>query len=280
MKFIKLVYMCVLSLSITNFGFAQVDEKIKGDRDVTIKQTYMDAFNSIIIKNDFEVKIAYNSKPSVEIEADDNLHEIINVSVIDGVLNISADKRIISKKKLVITVNYSDNLQTIELYDDTELRSLTSLELKDFTLKVENNSRAYLNIKANSFHFSAAGKSKSRLNIVADSTKFVLSDNSKIDMLVSGRKSSFDLYQRADVIIEGDAESTFLRLDNSSNFLGKNYNIKNADLLIESSSNAIMNVETLLKLKASGNSETYIYGSPKIELTLFSDTAKLHKKEN
>lgn len=280
MKFVKLVYICVFSLCLTSFGFAQVEEKIKGNRDVTIKQTYLDAFNSLVIKDDFEVKIAYNSKPSVEIEADNNLHDVIDISVAEGVLNISTDKRITSKKKLVITVNYSDNLQNVELYGDTELRSLTSMEMKNFSLKVENNSRAYLNIKARNFKFLASGKSKSRLNVVADSTSFILSDNSNIDVLVTGKKSSFDLYQRADVTIEGDVENSILRLDNSSNFLGKNYTIKNADILIESSSNAILNIESLLKIRASGSSEIFVYGSPKIDLDLFTDTAKLHKKEN
>lgn len=278
MKLIKLLCILVFSLGIFNFGFSQTKEKIKGSRDVTINQTYVDNFNSLIIKDNFEVKIAYNSKPSVEIEADDNLHSVIDIEVEAGSLSISTEKRITSKKKLIITVNYSDSLENIELYNDAELRSLTSMELTDFTLKVENNSRAYLNIKSNSFNFSSSGKSKSRLNIVADTTSFVLSDNSKIDALVSGKTSSFDLYQSADASIEGDVESTIIRLDNASNFLGKNYSIKNADVLIESSSDATLNIETLLTLRASGSSETYVYGEPKINLDVLTDTAKLQKK--
>ena len=58
----KLIYLCVFSFGIINFGYSQVLEKIKGNRDVTIKQTYVDDFNSLIVKNDFEVKIAYNIK--------------------------------------------------------------------------------------------------------------------------------------------------------------------------------------------------------------------------
>jgi len=279
MKLEKLLYILLFSFGIINFTFGQTKEKIKGNRDVTIKQTYVDDFNSLIIKDDFEVKIAYNSKPSVEVEADSNLHDVITISVDNGSLNISTDRRITSKKKLIITINYGENLNNIELYNDTELSSLTSMELNDLNLKVENNSRAYLNIKANSLSFTSSGRSKSRLNIVADSTTFVLSDNSKIDALVSGKTSSFDLYQSADATIEGDAENTAIRLDNSSNFLGKNYSIKNADVLIESASDATLNVETLLILKASGNSETYVYGEPKIDLELLTDTAKLQKKK-
>ena len=279
MKLNRLIYILFLTFGIVHFSIAQSKEKIKGNRNVTIKQTYIDDFNALIIKNNFDVKIAYNSKASVEIEADDNLHEIIDVSVNAGVLSITTNRRITSKKKLIITINYSNGLQEVELYDNAELRSLTSMELGDFKLKTENNSRAYLNIKANTFGFTASNKSKSRLNVVADSTSFIMSDNSKLDALVSGKITSFDLYQNADASIEGDAESATFRFDNSVNFTGKNYAIKNADVLIESNSDATLNILTSLKLNASGNSETYIYGEPKIDLELFADTAKLQKKK-
>lgn len=279
MKSIKLIYTLVFSLGILNLGFGQIKEKIKGNRDVTIKQTYVDDFSALVIKDDFEVKIAFNSKPSVEVEADDNLHEVIDISVDAGVLNISSSKRISSKKKLILTVNYSESLRNIELYNDVELRSLTSMELANLNLKIQNNSRAYLNIKSNTFQFNGTDKTKSRLNVTADSASFVMSDNSKLDALLNGMTSSFDLYQNTDATIEGQSEDSVLRLDNSTNFIGKNYSVKNAEVLIESTSDLSLSVEMLLLLKASGNSETYIYGEPKIELLLFTDTAKLQKKK-
>ena len=275
----KLIYIIVFTLSITSISEAQTVEKIKGNRNVTLKQTYTDDFTSLIIKDDFEVKIAYNSKPSVEIEADDNLHDIIIIEVIEGALSISATKRIVSKKKLLITINFGELLNSIELQGDSELRSLTSMELDSMSLNVSGNSRAYLNIKANSFKFSSTDKSKSRLNIVADTTAFILSDVSKLDALVNSKSSSFDIYQRATATIEGETESSTLRIDNSGVISGKNYTIKNANLLIESSSDATLHVTDVLNLEASGTTETYIYGNSKINLTTFTDSAKLQKKK-
>ena len=275
----KLIYIFLFILGTTSISVAQSVEKIKGNRNITIKQTYIDDFTSLVIKNDFEVKIAYNSKPSVEIEADDNLHDVINVDLINGQLSISASKRITSRKKLVITVSFGEMLSSIDLHGDTELRSLTSMELDSLSLNVFGNSRAYLNIKANTFKFSSTDKSKSRLNINADSTTFILSDVSKLDALVNSKSSSFDIYQRATATIEGEAESSTLRIDNSGVISGKNYTIKNANLLIESSSDATLHVTEVLNLEASGTTETYIYGSSKINLTIFTDSAKLQKKE-
>lgn len=278
MKQFRRTYTLFFLLGVITFGNAQ-KEKIKGDRNVTIKQTYLDSFNTLVIKDNFEVQLVYNSKTSVEIETDNNLHEAITVGVSDGTLVIETPYRIASKKKLIITVNYSDDLSTITLYDSAEIRSLTSMELENLSLNVENNSRAYLNVKSKTFNFSGKERTKSRLNITADSSSFIMTDNSKLDALVKGMSSKFDLYQSSDATIEGDAEDIALRLDNSSNFEGKNYSIKNADVLIEATSDLSLSVEMLLVLKASGDTETYIYGEPKIELETFTDTAKLQKKK-
>lgn len=278
MKQFRRTYTLFFLLGVITFGNAQ-KEKIKGDRNVTIKQTYLDSFNTLVIKDNFEVQLVYNSKTSVEIETDNNLHEAITVGVSDGTLVIETPYRIASKKKLVITVNYSDDLSTITLYDSAEVRSLTSMELENLNLNVENNSRAYLNVKSKTFSFSGKERTKSRLNITADSSSFIMTDNSKLDALVKGMSSKFDLYQSSDATVEGDAEDIVLRLDNSSNFEGKNYSVKNADVLIEATSDLSLNVEMLLVLKASGDTETYIYGEPKIELETFTDTAKLQKKK-
>ncbi|RNC84835.1 MAG: DUF2807 domain-containing protein [Winogradskyella sp.] len=275
----KLIYSFFALLLISQVSFSQSKEKIKGNRDVTIKQTYTDAFSSLIIKNDFEVKLAFNSKPSVEIEADDNLHAVIDVNVTDGTLSISTNKRITSKKKLLITVNYGSELNNIQIYNSAEVRSLTSMELENLDLKIENNARAYLNVKSTLFNFEASERTKSRLNVTADSTSFVLSGNSKLDALLNSKSSTFDLYQSADATIEGDGTDTNLRIDNSANFSGKNYTITNADLLIESNSVATLNVATYLNLKASGSTAVYVYGEPKITLEVFTNTAKLQKKD-
>ena len=96
----KVIYTFVFFIGITTISHAQKAEKIKGNRDVTTKQTYIDNFNVLVIKIDFEVKIAHDCKASVEVEADDNLHDTIDINVSEGVLSISTSRRIASKKKL------------------------------------------------------------------------------------------------------------------------------------------------------------------------------------
>lgn len=254
-------------------------EKIKGDRNVTIKQTYIDDFETIVVNGDFSIEIVYNSKPSVQVEADDNLHEVIQFDVVDGVLTFVETMRITSKKKLAITVNYGDALQNIETKGDGEIRSLTSMELSNAKLTTSDNSRAYLNIRAKTFLYKSSGKSKTRLNLTADSTKVELSDTSKLDALINSKVADFDLYLRSDAVIEGSATRSIIRLDNSTNFNGPRFDVKTVDASLEDNSDLTISVNESIAIAASGDSEVYLFGSPAITISKFEDTAKLQKKK-
>ncbi|WP_299123387.1 DUF2807 domain-containing protein [uncultured Winogradskyella sp.] len=273
----KILLFLVLMMAAAPAIIAQ--EKIKGDRNVTIRQTYIDDFETIVVDGDFSIEIVYNSKPSVNVEADDNLHDVIQFDVVDGVLTFVQTIRITSKKKLNITVNYGDLLRNIETRGEGEIRSLTSMELSDATLTTVDNSRAYLNIKATNFLYKSSGKSKTRLNLTADSTKIELSDNSKLDALINSKIADFDLYQRSDLSIEGSANNSVIRLINSSNFNGGKFDVKTTDVSLEDSSDLTLSVSDSITIASSGDSEIYLYGSPAITITKFDDTSKLQKKK-
>lgn len=277
MKKQLLVFM--LMIAIVPGAFSQSTEKIKGDRNVTIKQTFIEDFETLIVNGDFAIEVVYNSKPSVQIEVDDNLHDVIQISVKDGTLSFIQTRRIASKKKLSITVNYGDALQNIEVKGNGEIRSLTSMELSDVTLKTSDNSRAYLNINSRSFDYKSYGKSKTRLNLTSDSTKVELSDTSKLDALIKSRIADFDLSQRSDAAIEGVSDTSIIRVDNFSNFTGIKFDVKNVEASLMDNSDITISVEQNITIGASGNSEIYLYGNPAVTITKFEDTAKLQKKK-
>jgi hypothetical protein len=72
-------------------------KKLKVIENVTIKQTYIDDFHTIVVNGNFSIEIVYNSKPSVNVETDDNLHDVIQFEVVDGVLSFAQTMRITSK---------------------------------------------------------------------------------------------------------------------------------------------------------------------------------------
>jgi hypothetical protein len=275
----KILLFLVLMIIAMPLVMAQSTEKIKGDRNVTIKQTYIDDFETIIVDGNFSVEIVYNSKPSVNVEADDNLHDIIQFDVVDGVLTFIETARITSKKKLSITVNFGDALKNIETKGDGEIRSLTTMELGNATLTTSDDSRAYLNITAKNFLYKSSGKSKTRLNLTADSTKVELNDNSKLDALINSKTADFDIHLRSDAVIEGSVNNSVISLDNSTNFNGAKFDVKTAKVNLEDTSDLTISVNDSISIAASGDSEIYLFGSPIITITKFEGTTKLQKKK-
>lgn len=275
----KFILALVLLLTPMVYVAAQSDEKVKGDRNVTIKQTYIDPFNKIVVGEDFTVEIIYNSKPSVEVEADSNLHELINFDVVDGILTFATTKKITSSKRMNIKVNYSDGLEHIEVLENGEIRSLTSLELKNATLKTSGSSRTYLNIKTGDFNYTASDKARAKLNVNATNSIIVLNDNVKIEALLNSKMAKIDLYQRANAKLEGTIDNTQLRMDNSSVFNGKEFLTNTCDLTADLGSSTTIRVNNSITIAATGNSEVYLYNTPKITLTTFVGTSKLQMRE-
>ena len=65
----------LIAISICFLGQAQSVEKVKGNRNVTIQQTPVNSFKTVIVDEGFEIDLVYSKEPYVEIETDENLHE-------------------------------------------------------------------------------------------------------------------------------------------------------------------------------------------------------------
>lgn len=259
-------------------GYSQKKEKVKGNRMVSIIQTDISSFHTIDLDEDFEIEIIYNRTPSVIIETDENLHEFIIFKVSDSVLSFNKTRRITSKKTLKIKVNYDDHLNHIMATDDSEIKSLTSMDLNDFKLNTKASSKVGLTLKTDIFTFEGLDKSKIKLNLTCDSTKLVLNGNSKLEALIYSPKIAADLYQRSDAIIEGNTDDIVIRTDNNAQFMGKNLTVKTGLVIAEISSDITLEVIDNITLEASGDSSIYLYGNPKIIVDRLTDTSKIQKR--
>ncbi len=276
MKPLISVFLAVFMVITLN---AQNLEKVKGNRIVTSIQTQIDAFHTIIIDEDFEVDVAYNNTPSVDIETDENLHEFLTFSVTDSILTFNKTRRITSKKTLKIKVSYNDFLANIETRDHGEIHSLNTMNLINASVKTSGNSRAGLTIKTDNFYFEGLDKSKTKLNLTADSTKVILNGYSKLEALINSPIVGADLYQRSDAIIEGDCDDLVLRTDNNAQFIGKNFTVKTCNVSCEIASDVTLEVTDIITLEASGSSAINIYDNPKIIVNKLANTSKIQKKE-
>ncbi|HEX8577666.1 MAG TPA: DUF2807 domain-containing protein [Flavobacterium sp.] len=275
----KKIAFIVSVLMITFLGYGQKKEKIKGSKIVTIEKKEVGNFIALEIADEIEVSLVKGDKSSIEIEADDNLHEALGVQLNGETLVLTLMKEISGFKKFIIRVNYTDGLNLITAKNKAKVNALETLKLDEVTFKAFDNAKLFLNVDAKAFTLIANDKSKIELNVKSELSTIQLSKNAELKALVSSTQVRCDLYQKASAVMEGDAIDVTLRMDNNSNFTGKKFDTKKMNLVVESYANATVLVATSLTIDVSGNAEIQIYGDPKMELKKFADTATLYKKQ-
>lgn len=271
-----LVLFCVFT--ITSVAFAQKKEKVKGSRVVTTAHKDISNFDNLEIEDNIEVFLQKGDNAGLEIEADDNLHEIITINEKSGALRISLSKEFFGAKKVSVKITYTNGFKMLVCKDDVYVTALGDVMLDNFTIKSFGSSKVYANIRGKVFTLMSNDKAKSELNVAATDITIELSKNSQLKALLTSSKLKFDMYQKTLANIEGDVNSLTLRLDNGANFTGKNLTAKDADIITEGNANVSINLTTSVAIEASGTSEIELYGAPKISIRKFADAATLRKK--
>jgi hypothetical protein len=263
---------------VISSAFAQKKEKIKGSKIVSIEQVEVGDFDNLEIYDNLEIFLVKGNKCAIEVEADDNLHDAIEVDLKSNTLRLRTTKDISGAKKTSIRVTYTASFKMVVLRDNSTVTALSEVKLNETTFKCYDDSKLFLNADVPNFTLITNDKSKVELNLKSQDAVLEINKNSALKALIASNKIKCDMYQKSSAIIEGDVEDLKLRLDNNANFTGKKLFAKNASLILEGSSKSSVNAATRLILESSGKSELHFYGEGKLEVKRFSDESSLNKK--
>ena len=275
MKKYSVLILLLLASAIT---LAQKKDKIKGSKIVTIEQKEIGNFETIEISDNIEVYLEKGEKSELKIEADDNLHEIINIDLTANTLRVNTSKTAVNYKKLIVRITYTNELQTVISKDEAIINAIQEIQLNAITLKSLDDSKLFVNVNTKNFKLQSDHNSKVELHLTSEKASVELSKNSNLKALITATDFKCDMYQKTIAILEGDVTNASIRLDNNSKFTGNNLSITNAQLVAETYSNCSINVNTSISIEASGNSEIQLYGEQKIEIKQFSDNDVISKK--
>jgi len=280
-KLLLLLSFITLSIHITN-----AQDKVKGSKIVSIVETEIDDFHTLELGENFEVQLTEASIPSVEIETDDNLHDVIEFEVRNGILSFRTNAKIRSKKKLNITIRYNNVLNNIEVSDNADIATLGTIKADSlFNLDIRDKARVNLDIDAKNTSIAMSGKSglklnaRSKLNITSSLLNVKMSNSSKLEAIISCDSLQLNMDDKSYFTSEGKTEKLEAKITGSGNFDAKNFNSNNCLATLNEDSDFAIQVREQFILNATGNSETYLYGNPKITIDKFSDKVKLYKKE-
>jgi hypothetical protein len=268
----------LLLLLVTTLSIAQKREKIKGSKVVTTSIKEVGEFDGIEADDNLEVYLEKGEKNEIKIEADDNLHDIIGMDLRERTLRLYTSKESTIFKKLIVRVTYTKSLKNVIAKNEAAIYAIQEIQLDDITFNSMDYSKLFLNVNSKKFTLIANDKSKTELNLKSEDASLQLSKNSSIKTLVSAIKFKCDLYQKASATIEGIAEKATIRLDNNSVFTGTKFTLKESIITAESYSTGSILAETAVSIAIGDKAEISLFGNPKIELTRFSEEAKLFKK--
>ena len=269
----------LVALLVTSFSYGQKKEKIKGSKIVTVAVKELNSFENIEVSDNFEVFLVKGTKPSIEIEADDNLHEIINFEVTGNTLKINTVKEPFSYKKFAVRINYSNDLQLITARNEVEIKALADIELEKITIKNYNNSKSFLNVKSNYFALILDDKAEAEINVKAESTSLELSKNSELKALIASPEFKLDMYQKSTATIEGTATIAKMRLDNNSHLNAPKLVIGTLEVDTDSYAKCEINVSSAITIAAGGKSQIELWGEQKITIKKFTNNTTLYKKD-
>jgi Putative auto-transporter adhesin, head GIN domain len=265
-------------LLINTLSYSQKKEKVKGSKIVTTEIKKIEPFEAIEVLDNIEVFIVKGTECGLEIEADDNLHDAIDIVLNGSTLKLSTLKNAFGYKKLSVRITYTDTFKSVTTRNESSVTALADIELENITLKSYDESKLFINSKAKNFTLIMDNKSKIELNSKADKSSITLTKNAKLKALITSKNLTFDMYQKTDAIVEGDVDDLKLRLDNNAVFDGKKLTASNAEVICESYSKVSVLAERKIEIEASGKSEIDLYGDQKVELKRFVDSAILKKK--
>lgn len=266
-----------LLILCTTMALAQKKEKIKGSKTVTTEQKVIGIFNVLEISDNIEVYLEKAEKPELKIEADDNLHAILNFDLIKDTLRVTTSKEATKYKKLMVRINYTNDLKKVISKNEAEVNAIQELQLDDITIQTLGNSKFYMNVNAKNFLLLSDEKSKVELNLKSEMAKIILSKEAYLKSLINSTDLDFDIYQKSRANIEGDVTNAKIRVDNNAIFTGNKLTAKNAIIISENNSKATINAVETAVIEAGDKSEIKLIGNPKIEIKKFTEEAKLMK---
>lgn len=273
-KFSLLVIILLVTFS------AMSQSKIKGNRVVTNEERSLDYFTKLEVNDKINLILKQGNQNSLEVEADENLHDVIDADVKNSTLTLSLNKRITRSKRFNITL-YVEDLDQIILNDDCEVNAPEELDVFNMDIILNNKSDIQLdNLKTQFLSLEANERSKSELRVRTDSLVIHAKESSrlKLDMITEG--SSFNYSGNASIDAEGKTSSLTLNASDNAGFKGAEFVADNVLVSALDKSDSYVNARETIVIEAKNKAKVYVFNKPEINLKTFEDNASLLKRES
>lgn len=224
MKNLKYLMILVLCMSISGCIDGQIRKTVYGNKNVVKKERSTEAFTGIDVGSTIDVFLSQGDKISVEVEADENLHEYIKTEVKNEILNVYTDVNIREAEKKRVNVT---------MKDITSLSCTSAGDLFGVTP-----------VKSENLRISCTSAGDIKLELYAKT----------VDL---------DISSSGDLSMTGEADKLNADLSSAGDLNAYEFKVKEADISVSSAGDADIYVTEKLRTDASSAGDVNYKGDPK-----------------
>lgn len=220
-----MVFKRILFLIVLAFSFYSCVNSVDGDGNVITEQRSIDSFDKIDISGHFKVFINQGNTEKLELEADNNLIDLIETETKSNTLYIKSKKPIGDAESLKLYISVK-NITEIDISGAVELNSKGTIEAEN--LEIDISGAADINIGV---------------------------DVISLSMEMSGA---------SETTLRGKAENFDIELSGASDLQAEKLKTKHTSVDISGAGNAKVFAKKTLKVEVSGAGSVKYKGNPKI----------------
>ena len=232
--------LAVVALSAASLVGCQWGADVVGSGKLTTKDFDFSGFTKVEAHNGFQVELTKSSTFSIELTADDNLHEYIEVSK--------------SGETLEIGLEWGRSYRSVTLRAKITMPNL-------YRINLSGGSQASITGFNSSHDFSVA-----------------LSGGSKVNGNITSGDADFDLSGGSQVNLEGTANDLDVNGSGGSQLDLEAFPVDNADINLSGGSRATVNLDGTLDVNLSGGSRVTYVDEPTLDDINLSGDSRVNKK--
>lgn len=261
-------------------AFAQQLPKIKGSGIVTLKEVEIEeSFDTIDIDGDFDIELNQGNTDLYTIETDDNLIDVIQFTVEDNTLKISATHRIVKKKRFKITITAS-TIAEIHLNNKARLKAEGLINGENLVLTVGKSSKFDLDLAyTGAIDVELFSDAEGTLKTKSETSKVTLDGRATLKMYAIVDTLIAQVSDTSKLMLDGTIATANLTLTGNGKLTAKEALITTSEINLSDDADAYIQVKEAITLYAQDSAVLQLYGEPTITITGLKNKAKILKKE-
>lgn len=274
----KIILLICLSFFCVTIS-AQRKSKIKGNKNVVSDERTFGYFSKLELNDKVKLSLKQGNQTKLEIEADENLHDVIETDIDDSTLSISLNKRITNSKRFELVL-YVEDLDYIELNDDSEIIAADKLEFFNIQLVLNNKSDLEAHIETQFLKLEANERSKAELTIKTDSIELSMKESARLKSNLNTKKIVIDHFGSSNSEFTGKTNMLVINTNDNATFKGAEFTADQVLVNALNRSDSYINAKKAIEIHAKNKAKVYIFNKPKITIKAFEDNAGIFKRES